>query len=319
MANKRNKFLKKHYYSFNQYLRKTFGVRVHRLSLDAGFSCPNLDGTLSAQGCTFCNNKAFSRYTNKKKPIRQQIEESIRFAKARYKAKKFIAYFQSFTNTYDDIKNLAEKYNQIKGIKDIVGISISTRPDCIDKEKLNLLAGFAKEHKVYIEYGLQSIYDKTLKKINRKHDFNTFKQAIELTKNYKDIHPAAHIILGLPGETKTEMLETAKTLAKMPLWGLKIHCLHVVKDTLLEKEYRQKKIKLLSQSNYLDILIDFLRLTPKEYVILRLVSNANPKELIAPKWLNQKNKVLNDLDKILNEKQTWQGDASFGSFLPIKK
>ncbi len=300
--------IKKHYYSFNQYLRKTFGARVHRLSLDAGFSCPNLDGTLSSRGCSFCNNKAFSRYANQKKPITQQIEESMYFARKRYKAKKFIAYFQSFTNTYADIKTLREKYNQIKGFEDIVGISVSTRPDCIDKEKLNLLSEFSKEYKVYLEYGLQSIHDKTLKRINRKHSFAAFKKAIKLTKNYKDIHPAAHIILGLPSETKEDMLETAKTLAKMPLWGLKIHCLHVVKDTTLAKQYKKGQIQLLNKDQYLDILIDFLQYIPKDFVILRLVSDANPSQLIAPKWINQKSKILQELDKRLDEENIQQGN-----------
>jgi radical SAM protein (TIGR01212 family) len=301
--------MQKHYYSYNQYLRKTFGVRVHRLSLDAGFSCPNLDGKLSSQGCAFCNNKAFSRYTeNKRKPIKQQIAESIQFARQRYKAKKFIAYFQSFTNTYADIQTLEKKYNQIKGFADIAGIAVSTRPDCIDKKKLDLLDKFSKNYQVYIEYGLQSIHDKTLEKINRKHNFKAFKDALKLTKQYKNIHPAAHIILGLPGESKQDMLKTANTLAKMPLWGLKIHCLHVVKDTTLAKQYKKEQIQLLSKSQYLDILIDFLKLIPKNLVILRLVSDANPNQLIAPKWLNQKSKVLQELDKKLEEQDIWQGD-----------
>jgi hypothetical protein len=301
--------MKKHYYSYNQYLRKTFGVRVHRLSLDAGFSCPNLDGKLSSQGCAFCNNKAFSRYTeNKIKPIKQQIAESIQFARRRYRAKKFIAYFQSFTNTYANIQTLEKKYNQIKGFADIAGIAVSTRPDCIDKKKLDLLDKFSKDYQVYIEYGLQSVHDKTLEKINRKHNFKAFKDALKLTMQYKNIYPAAQIILGLPGESKEDMLETAKTLAKMPLWGLKIHCLHIVKNTTLSKQYHKNKVKLLTKNRYLDILIDFLRLTPKDFVMLRLVSDANPKQLIAPKWLNQKSKVLQELDKKLKEQDIWQGE-----------
>jgi uncharacterized protein len=302
--------MEKHYYSYSRYLYQIFGVRVHKLSLNANFNCPNLDGTLSSRGCSFCNNKAFSHYAGQIKPIKQQIEESIEFAKKRYKAKKFIAYFQSFTNTYANIQALNQKYNQIRGFKDIVGLSVSTRPDCISKEKLDLLAEFSKDYKVYIEYGLQSIHNETLKKINRKHNFAAFKQALELTKNYKNIHPAAHIILGLPGETKQDMLETAKTLAKMPLWGLKIHCLHVVKDTTLAKQYKNDKVKLLDKGQYLDILIDFLRLTPKDFVILRLVSDANPSQLIAPKWINQKSKILQELDKRLEEEGIRQGDST---------
>ncbi len=297
------------YYSYNQYLQETFGERVHRLSLDAGFNCPNLDGRLSTQGCTFCNNRAFSRYTKtKNRSIKEQIEESMLFARNRYNAKKFIAYFQAFSNTYAGLKTLQKRYSIIKNFKNIVGIAISTRPDCINQEKLSLLSEFSQKYRVYIEYGLQSIHATTLKKINRNHNLQSFLDALNLTKKYKKIHPAAHIILGLPGETRKEMLETAKFLAQTPLWGIKIHCFHVVKNTTIQKEYQKEKIKLLSQEEYLNIAADFLRYTSPKTVILRLISDASPQELIAPKWLNQKNKALNQLNKLLEERNIRQGD-----------
>lgn len=302
--------MKRRYYSYSQYLGKTFGTRVHRLSLDAGFSCPNLDGTLSNKGCLFCNNKAFSPYAESKKTLGEQIETSMAFARRRYKAEKFIAYFQSFTNTYASPDLLSKKYSIVRDFKDIVAISVSTRPDCIDSKKLELLEEFSKKYKVYIEYGLQSIHNKTLKKINRNHDFESFKKAIRITQNFKNIHSSAHIILGLPGETKKNMLDTAKALAKMPLWGLKIHCLHVVKSTSLFAQYKAGKIKLLSKEKYLDLLIDFLACSSKKAVILRTISDANPKELIGPKWLNEKSKALEELDAKMEAKNICQGDLA---------
>lgn len=301
--------MKKNYYSYNQYLRQTFGERVQRLSLDAGFSCPNLDGTLSSKGCSFCNNKAFSYYVSRPTSLANQIEKSILFARKRYKAKKFIAYFQSFTSTYADLETLRKRYAIIKKYPDIVGICLSTRPDFVDKEKLKLLNKFSVSYKVYIEYGLQTAHDKTLKKINRNHTFAAFENALSLTLGWKNIHPAAHIILGLPGETEAEMLATGKILAKMPLWGLKIHCLHVLRGTALFSQYKKKKVKLFSKKEYLKILIKFIRLIPKNLVILRLISDADPGQLIAPKWLNKKTQALQELDKLLQEKKICQGDC----------
>lgn len=297
------------YYSYNSYLRNTFGVRVHKLSLDAGFSCPNLDGRLSSQGCNFCSNKAFSYHLrNQEKSLKQQIEKSISFARTRYKAKKFIAYFQTFTNTYADLEILQKKYSTIKEFPDIVGISVSTRPDCINRKQLDLLSDFSQKYRVYIEYGLQTIHNRSLTKLNRNHDFKAFETALKLTSNYKDIYPAAHIILGLPGETIPEMISTAKTLAKMPLWGVKIHCLHVVKNTYLLQEYQKGFLKLLDPEKYINLLSEFIRYLPKNMVILRLISEANPQELIAPLWLNQKSKILNKFNKLLEEKNICQGD-----------
>lgn len=297
------------YYSYNSYLRNTFGTRVHKLSLDAGFSCPNLDGRLSSQGCNFCSNKAFSYHLrNQEKSLKQQIEKSISFARTRYKAKKFIAYFQTFTNTYADLEILQKKYSTIKEFPDIVGISVSTRPDCINRKQLDLLSDFSQKYRVYIEYGLQTIHNRSLTKLNRNHDFKAFETALKLTSNYKDIYPAAHIILGLPGETIPEMISTAKTLAKMPLWGVKIHCLHVVKNTYLLQEYQKGFLKLLDPEKYINLLSEFIRYLPKNMVILRLISEANPQELIAPLWLNQKSKILNKFNKLLEEKNICQGD-----------
>ena len=295
-------------YSFNHYLRDKFGQRVHRISLDAGFDCPNTDGTISNQGCTFCNNKAFSHFSRLSSlSLEEQIIQAKEYAQKRFKVKKFIAYFQSNSNTYGDVSLLKKRYDVIRKFDDIVGIAISTRPDCIDDEKINLIEDFSKDYDIYIEYGLQTIHDKTLKLINRGHTFADFQKAIELTSKRGNINIGAHVILGLPGETKSDMLATAKAIAKMPLWGVKFHVLHVVKDTLLANMYEENNLKLLSLDEYADILVSFLELLPNNQVILRLVSDAHRDFLIAPFWINDKEKSLKRIGAEFRKRKTKQG------------
>ncbi len=298
----------KYIYTFNRYLREEFGQRVHRISLDAGFNCPNLDGTLDSQGCIFCNNRAFSRF--RRLPplsLEEQIIQGKARARQRFKAKKYIAYFQSFSNTYGDIDFLRKQYNLIRKFDDFVGIAISTRPDCIDQEKLDLIEEFSNDYKVYIEYGLQTIHDKTLKLINRKHTFSSFQKAVELTARRPNINIGVHVILGLPGENKEDALNTAKVLANMPLWGIKFHALHIVKDTTLADMHKRYKVKLLSIDEYTDILVSFLEQLPENYVILRLVSEADPKFLITPAWVNDKERVIRIIEAEFKRRQSSQG------------
>lgn len=318
--------MKDRFYSFNSYLREQFGVRTRKISVNAGFNCPNLDGSLSDKGCIFCDNKAFSRFANSNPiPIEEQISKSMEYSRARFKAEKFIVYFQSFSNTYGNIDFLKKQYDIVKKFKDIAGISISTRPDCIDDEKLSLIESYSKDYSVFIEYGIQTGHNKTLKFINRNHTFEDFKKAVELTAKRANIKIGAHIILGLPGETKEDMLSTAKVLSKMPLWGLKFHCLHVVKGTALEKMYNEGKIypvrdklssdsckssngaNLLSEDEYIDVLIGFLENTPKDRVILRLVSDADRELLIAPLWVNEKQRILKKIEEEFKKRNTYQG------------
>jgi len=297
-----------YFYSFNRYLRDKFGQRVHRISLDAGFNCPNTDGTISNQGCIFCNNKAFSYFSRLSSlSLEEQIIQAKEYARERFKVKKFIAYFQSNSNTYGDLDLLRKQYDVVRKFDDIVGIAMSTRPDCIDEEKLSLIEDFAKDYEVYIEYGLQTIHDKTLKLINRGHTFADFQRAVELTSERRNINIGAHVILGLSGETKPDMLATARILAKMPLWGVKFHALHVVKDTLLADMYEEANLKLLSLDEYADILVSFLELLPKDQVILRLVSDAHRDLLVAPSWVNDKEKALKRIEGEFKKRQTHQG------------
>ncbi len=303
-----------YFYSFNRYLRDKFGQRVHRISLDAGFSCPNTDGTISNQGCIFCNNKAFSYFSRLSSlSLEEQVIQAKEYARERFKVKKFIAYFQSNSNTYGALDLLKKQYDVVRKFDDIAGIAISTRPDCIDEEKLSLIEDFAKDYEVYIEYGLQTIHDKTLKLINRGHTFADFQRAVELTSDRNNINIGAHVILGLPGESKQDMLATARSLAKMPLWGVKFHVLHVVKDTLLADMYEETNLKLLSLDEYADILVSFLELLPKNQVILRLVSDAHRDFLVAPSWVNDKEKALKRIEDEFKKRQTHQGrlDVSY--------
>jgi radical SAM protein (TIGR01212 family) len=299
-----------YYNSYNNYLRQAFGCRVHRLSLNAGFDCPNLDGTLSRDGCIFCDNKAFSHFAGKPgTPLKEQISSSMEHAKKRFKAEKFIAFFQAFSSTYAPADKLKETYSIIEGYPDIVGLAVSTRPDCLDAEKIAVLKSFAPKREVYLELGLQSIHDKTLQLINRNHSYGDFLKALDLAVS-AGIKTAAHVIFGLPGEDKTAMLETARALAKLPLWGIKFHCLHVVKNTRLEKMYNSGKAKLLSETEYIDILIDFLELMPKDRVILRLVSDADKDLLVAPEWINEKQRLIAEIEKEMIKRKTYQGKAA---------
>lgn len=295
------------FFSFNDFLREKFGVRLHRLSLDVGFSCPNIDGRLSKEGCFYCNNRAFSYFTGRRRiSLEEQITQSMEYCRKRFKARKFIAYFQSFTGTYGDVETLKEKFEVIRKFPDIVGLAISTRPDCVDKEKIELIESFTEEYMVWIEYGLQSANNSTLSLINRNHTYEDFLEAVELTRG-RGIFIGVHIILGLPQETREDMLNTARAISNLPLSGIKFHCLHILRDTELSRWYKEAKVRLLSLQEYVDILCDFLEFIPQDWVILRLVSEASPDYLIAPFWINEKQKVLKKIKEELIHRGSFQG------------
>jgi radical SAM protein (TIGR01212 family) len=300
------------YYSFNAYLRHRFGCRVHRLSLDAGLSCPNIDGTCGRDGCVFCNNRAFNRSAGLAVPLASQIERAMDFARRRYGALKFIAYFQTFSSTYAPTEELRKIYDSIRGYPDIVGLAVSTRPDCVDNEKLDLLASYRPDYEVYLEYGVQSVHDRTLALVNRGHTFACAKSAI-IAAVAKGLRVAAHVILGLPGESVDDMHATAVTLADLPLWGIKFHVLHVLRDTALATEYAAGQVHLLTEEEYVDVLIDCLERTPADRVILRLVSDADRDILIAPTWINAKSTVLDRIERRMRERATRQGLLTAGT------
>lgn len=297
----------KRYNQYSRHLQDIFNCKVYKVTIDAGFSCPNRDGTISKDGCIFCDSSgSFSQAHSNLLSIEKQIEESIINLKNRFGAEKFISYFQAYTNTYAPASKLKELYDRAVVHPDIVGLSIGTRPDCVDEEKLDLIETYSKNKLVWMEYGLQSIHNKTLDYINRGHSFKDFAKAVELSKK-RNLNVCAHVIIGLPGETKKDMLETAKVLADMGIDGVKLHLLCVLKGTKLESLYNAGEINLLSTEEYVETVCDFLEILPPSTTIHRLTGNGLKKILAAPKWLNEKFKVLNMIDAELEKRNSYQG------------
>ncbi|MCF8111583.1 MAG: TIGR01212 family radical SAM protein [Desulfobacteraceae bacterium] len=295
------------YTDFNAYLRSIFGCRVQKITLDAGLGCPNRDGTISKTGCIYCNMEgsgtgAFALG----KSIEQQVAEAKQALSRRYKAKKFIAYFQSYTNTYAPTPLLKALYDRALAFDGMAGLSVGTRPDCVDSEKLDLLADYKDKYLVWVEYGLQSAHDETLERINRGHDFAAFKRAVEATRKRK-INVCAHVILGLPGESEQDMMETARTLSAMDINGVKIHLLYVVKNTPLEHLYSNGHYRCLEQDEYADLVCGFLARLRKDIVIQRLTGDPHPGELSAPKWAGKKSQTLELIRKTMEQKNLYQG------------
>jgi radical SAM protein (TIGR01212 family) len=297
----------KRYYDLNAYLRNLFGCRVQKISLDAGLTCPNRDGHLSTGGCIYCNARGSGTGAYEQGlSITEQLMKGKEFLSRRYKAKKFIAYFQSFTNTYGPYEKLKALWEEALAVEDIVGLSIGTRPDCIDERILRLLEGYAKDTLVWIEYGLQSAHEKTLEFINRGHDVVAFQRAVEATR-HRGIQICTHVILGLPFEGRDHMLATARAVAGMGIDGIKIHLLYVIKGTRMEKLYLNGTYRCLEQEEYVDLVCDFLELLPPDMVIQRLTGDPHPGELVAPAWSLRKSETLSRIKAILNERDSWQG------------
>jgi len=298
----------KRYRDFNTYLKEIFGERVQKISLDAGLGCPNRDGTISRRGCIFCDRRGSGTgaLINHGLSIAQQIAEAKGFIQKRYKARKFIAYFQSFTNTYAPLSQLKTLYDNALIHKDMVGLSVATRPDCVDREILTLLSSYQAGHLVWLEYGLQSSHDKTLKLINRGHDVACFEQSVLMADEYS-INICAHIILGLPGEDREMMLQTARFLSNLPIRGVKIHLLYVVKETPLSELYHKKGFRCLERKEYANLVVDFLELLPPDMVIQRLTGDPIQSELVAPLWAKEKQVNLKLIQTTLERRKTWQG------------
>lgn len=295
------------YYDLNTYLRKRFGCRVQKISLDAGLTCPNRDGTLSSGGCIYCNPRGSGTgAAGKAMSITDQILAGMANLGRRYKAKKFIAYFQSFSNTYAPVETLRQLYDEAVAVDGVVGLAVGTRPDCISDDILTLLKTYAHKNLVWIEYGLQSAHDDTLARINRGHDFAAFQSAVTATKK-QGIPVCVHVILGLPGETRAEMIETAKKLADMNIDGLKIHLLYVIRGTRLEEMYQKGEYACMSQQEFVDIVCDFLAHTPGNVVIQRLTGDPHPEELVAPDWAMRKTETLRLIRERLEQRNLRQG------------
>jgi radical SAM protein (TIGR01212 family) len=295
------------YNSFGPYMKKKFGISVYKVSVDAGFSCPNRDGTISATGCIYCNNDSFRPGSCKPTlSIREQIRNGIYQIRKRYKAEKFLVYFQPFTNTYAPVAELERLYKEALSEPSVIGLAIGTRPDCVDEEKINLLEELAKGYFILIEYGMQSIHDRTLEFINRGHDYSTFLKSINMT-NKKGIYVGAHVIAGFPTESKEEMLLMADEVSRIPVDFLKIHHLQVIKDTPLEIIYRENPFHLFSYEEYIDFIIDFIgRLSPR-IILQRLFATAPDNILIAPRWEKGRQEISRDIEKKLELRDIYQG------------
>ncbi len=298
---------RKRYNDFNTYLRQMFNCRVQKITVDAGMTCPNRDGTLSTGGCIYCNIRGSGTGAHAKGlSISQQLINGKNALSKRYKAKKFIAYFQSFSNTYAPLSSLESLYEEALGVDDVVGLSIGTRPDCVDDAVLDLLQDYARHHLIWIEYGLQSASDETLAYINRGHNVQCFKDAVAKTRK-RGIMICAHVILGLPNESREDMLHTAKTLAALEIDGVKLHLLYVIKGTPLESLYRQGDFRCLEQDAYVNLVCDFLEQLPSECVIQRLTGDPHPAELVAPTWALHKTETLEKIRHTLEKRDSWQG------------
>jgi len=299
--------MKNRYYDLNSYLRNIFGCRVQKISLDAGLTCPNRDGRIARGGCIYCNARGSGTGAMKEgMTITAQIVKAKEFLKRRYKAEKFIAYFQSFSNTYGPYEKLKGLYEEALALDDIVGLSIGTRPDCIDESILTLLETYTRDYLIWIEYGLQSIHDRTLAFIHRGHDGNCFKRAVEQTRD-RGIKICTHVIVGLPFEDRRDMLATAKAVAAMGIDGIKIHLLYVVKGTRMERLYLEGTYRCLEQEEYANLVCDYLEILPPDMVIQRLTGDPHPAELVAPEWSLRKNETLSLIREILADRDSWQG------------
>lgn len=296
----------KRYNQFSAHLKNKFGAKIYKITIDAGFSCPNRDGMISTGGCIFCDESgSFSQAHSCFLPVKNQVNTGAETLKKRFKAEKFMAYFQAYSNTYKPVNELKTIYDAALCRDDIVGISIGTRPDCVDKEKLKLIASYKDDYYTWIEYGLQSVHDKTLKRINRGHDYKTFLRAYEKTKAL-GINVCVHVILGM-WESHDEMMQTAQTLASLGVDGVKIHMLCALQDTKLAEIYERGKINFMTEEKYVSTVCDFLEYLPPETTIHRLAGNGLKKELIAPRWIGKKLATLNKIDREFINRDSWQG------------
>jgi radical SAM protein (TIGR01212 family) len=295
------------YNSFGPFIKSLFGKRVYKVNVDAGFTCPNRDGSVAYGGCIYCNNDSFRPSSCKPiLPIKEQIRNGISYLRKRYGAEKFIVYFQPFSNTYAPVEELERLYTEAIEEDDVIGLAIGTRPDCVDEEKIRLLEDISKDYFVLIEYGLQSIYDKTLRFINRGHDYASFLRALDLTRE-RGIHIGAHTIVGFPTETEEEMLEMAHTISGLPIEFLKIHQLQIVRNTILERYYLEKPFHTFDYEEYIDFVVRFIERLSPSIVLQRLFATAPDDILIAPKWDRGRQELLRDIGKRFIELNTYQG------------
>jgi len=299
------------YRLYSEYFRGIFGERVQKISVNAGFTCPNRDGTSGTGGCTYCDNGAFNpSYCKADKPVTQQIAEGIEFHLKRYRrANQYLVYFQPFSNTYASLGYLEKIYSEALSYPGVAGLVIGTRPDCVDMEKLGLISHIAQQHFVIVEYGIESCYDKTLRRINRGHTFARSEEVIRMTADY-GIHAGAHLIFGLPGESMEEMLNEAEIISHLPLKTVKFHQLQIIKGTVMEKEYKDSPgdFSFFSLEEYLDFIIDFTERLNPAFVIERFAGEVPPRFLSGPGWGNIRyDSIVRRIKERMKERDARQG------------
>ena len=295
------------YNAYKDYIKKRFGNRVQKVSVDAGFTCPNRDGTKAHGGCTYCNNVSFvPPYCKPGMSIKEQVASGVEYIRRRYNAEQFLVYFQAYSNTYAHISYLKHIYEQALDHPQVLGLAIGTRPDCIDEEKIAYLAELAKNNYISIEYGLESMSDQTLEKLNRGHTFQEWVDAVEMTAA-RGIQICSHVILGLPNESREHMLETADVISRYPIDTLKVHHLHIVKKTVLAAQYKRNPFPVFGYQEYIDLVIEFLQRLRPDITVQRLVGETHPRHLIAPNWGVRANVVQADIENEMKKRNVWQG------------
>lgn len=301
---------KRRFNAYSDAMKRQFGSRVQKLSIDAGFTCPNRDGSKGTGGCTFCLNDAFNpSYCEPRKSLTQQVEEGMLFHAKRYRrAMSYLAYFQAYTNTYAPLSQLKNSFEEVLSINGVIGIVIGTRPDCVNKEILDYLQELSTRYHIVLEYGIESVYDRTLQRVNRCHTYSDAEQAIHETAS-RGIPTGGHMIFGLPGETREDMMKSAAILSKLPLNSLKFHQLQIFKNTALEKEYidHPEDFHLFSEQTYLEFMADYISKLNPEIVIERIAGETPPRFSVLKPWGPRYDQILTKFEKLLEEKDIWQG------------
>ena len=297
--------------AYSDYFKRIFGHRVQKISVDAGFTCPNRDGTLAKGGCTYCNNRAFNpSYCDPSKSIDVQVKEGIVFHKVRYRrAKDYLVYFQPYSNTYAPLEHLKELYEKALAVDGVVGLVIGTRPDCVDDKKLEYLAELAKKYYIIVEYGIESIYNDTLKRVNRWHTYEQSKETIEKTASV-GLPVGAHLIFGLPGESREMMMNSVVEISSLPLTTIKFHQLQIVQGTSMAIDYKRHPgdYNLFSFDDYIDFIVNYTERLNPEFIIERFAGEVPPRYLAGPGWGLMRNDQINiAIEKELERRNTWQG------------
>lgn len=298
----------KRYHTLDYEFKKTFGEKAIKLSIDGGFTCPNRDGTIGKKGCIFCSERGSGEFTSDKhKSISEQITEQKQIMSKKWISNTYIAYFQNYTNTYDTVENLRIKFDEALSCPNIKGLAIATRPDCINEEIADLLSKINSKTFLWIELGLQTINDNTAEFLRRGYNLSQFNYAVNILKS-KNIKVVAHLIIGLPGESETQIIDSVKYISDLNIWGIKLHMLHIIRNTDLEVYYNKNNFKILSQEEYVNIICDALECLSPNIVIHRITGDGKKSDLIEPLWSLNKLKVLSDIDMELKKRQSKQGE-----------